>query len=369
MLWTNCSLEFLLPEDGVKRIIVNYSLQINQIIPQATIIHHIDTRGAVWATHKRHILRLANNEWQPVAELPASRPRDFFSLTRITSRMARADKCNVYVNRLGNILAIRAGSVYAIENGQPHWLFSIQGDSVLHRSICEDEDGNFYFGEYFMNPDRRPVHVWQVAPDLNGWQPAAELNGTRHVHGVYRDPFHPEQFWVTAGDFDGECRILRTNDRFNSFQTYGDGGQNWRAVNLFFTPDHVTWLTDSNLERNHAWRMRRQNGRLEMGQAVDAPVWYGCTTIEGLHVAFTTVEQGAAVLSHESEVLISEDAFQWQRIFAFKKDFWKPVKVFKYGVISCSSGAVSQKALYLSGEGLVGLDGICARVAIQKGPY
>jgi hypothetical protein len=98
---------------------------------------------------------------------------------------------------------------------------------------------------------------------------------------------------------------------------------------------------------------------------VDAPVWYGCTTAEGLHVAFTTIEQGPAVMSRESEVLVSEDAFHWQRVYGFRKDGWKPVKVFKYGVIACPSGKVSRSGLYLSGEGLVGLDGISVKAAIE----
>lgn len=346
---------------------MNYFLRIDQIIQQATIIHHIGADGGIWASYKRRILRSAGDDWQIIAELPASWPRDLFSFSRITSRIARADKCNVYINRLGSVLAIRAGTVYAVEGGRTRRLFSIQGDSVLHRSLCEDDEGFIYFGEYFMNPDRRAVRIWRVAPRLDGWQVAAELDGARHVHGVYRDPYQAGALWVTVGDFAGECCILRTTDGFKSFESYGDGGQNWRAVNLFFTPEHVAWLTDSNLERNHACRMLRSDGQLEIGQAVDAPVWYGCTTAEGLHVAFTTIEQGPAVISQESEVLVSEDAFHWQRVYGFRKDFWKPVKVFKYGVIACPSGDLSRNALYLSGEGLIGLDGISAKAAIDEG--
>jgi hypothetical protein len=62
-------------------------------------------------------------------------------------------------------------------------------------------------------------------------------------------------------------------------------------VNLLFMPDTINWLTDSNLQLNHACRMNRRNGRLEIGQELDCSAWYGCTTREGLHVAFTTVEK------------------------------------------------------------------------------
>jgi hypothetical protein len=66
-------------------------------------------------------------------------------------------------------------------------------------------------------------------------------------------------------------------------------------------------------------------------------------------------------------VLVSEDAFHWQKIYGFKKDFWRPVKLFKYGVIALPSGELSKDELYLSGEGLVGLDGCSMRVSITGG--
>ena len=87
---------------------------------------------------------------------------------------------------------------------------------------------------------------------------------------------------------------------------------------------------------------------------------------EGLTVAFTTVERGPAIKRNESSVLVSRDAFHWEEVFAFKKDFWRPVQVFKYGVISCPSGDMSLHDFWISGEGLVGLDGCSLRVGIGE---
>ena len=346
---------------------MNYSFRILEHIPQATLVHHVDAEGGLWATHKRRVLhKESGREWRRVADLPFSAPRDLLAFMRITSRMTRADKCNVYVNRLGKVLAIRAGWVYALEEGRAWRLFAIRGECALHRSIAEDDDGRIYFGEYFMNPERKAVRIWAVAPLLDAWEPAAQLEGIRHVHGVYRDPFEPTHFWVTVGDFAGECYLLRSADRLRNFERFGDGSQTWRAVNLFFTPDHVAWLTDSNLARNRACRMERRSAKLEIGQTLDASVWYGCSTLEGLHVAFTTIEHGPAILSDASQVLVSEDAFHWESVYTFKKDMWRPVKVFKYGVITCPSGRAQADRLYLSGEGLVGLDGVSLRAAIVR---
>ena len=331
--------------------------KITERIPTATIIHHIEDDGGVWASSGRNIIFRKEGDWQKIASFPFAYPRDLFAFSRPTARAMRSDKCNIFINRTGRKLGIRAGWVYAINEGSISPLFSIQGDCVLHGSITEDHDGNIYFGEYFMNPERRPVRIWKVSADLSRWEVAHEFTEIRHIHGVYRDSYNDQVFWVTVGDFEGECQILRTTDNFKSFSKFGDGSQIWRAVKLFFTKDHVNWLTDSNLEPNHACRMARKTGELEIGQELDASAWYGCTTREGVHLAFTTIERGPAIQSNESSILVSGDGFNREKVFAFKKDFWKPVQVFKYGVISCPSGVISVNDLYLSGEGLIGLDG------------
>ena len=344
---------------------MKYTFTIREKYPRITIIHHrCAEEGTLWATAKRRILFKRGQNWEQAGVFPRSYPRDLFDWSRPTARAMRADKCNLYVNRLGSVLGIRGGWVYALREGALTPLFQINGDSVLHRSFAEDAAGNIYFGEYFMNPERVPVKIWRVSPDLTKWEAACELPGVRHVHGVYADPYAPGTFWAAVGDFKGECYLVRSEDGFRSLQLYGDGGQIWRAVNLFFTERSVNWLTDSNLELNHACRMQRASGELEIGQEIDCSTWYGCTTLEGLHVAFTTVEQGPGILSNFASVLVSRDAFHWEVIAQFKKDFWRPVKVFKYGVITCPSGALSMDELYLSGEGLVGLDGCSLRARI-----
>lgn len=333
-------------------------------ISSVAILHHRENDGSFWGTRGCWILRGdPESGWEKVARFPFAAPRDYFSFTRPTTRAMRADKCNLYRNRAGYLLGIRAGQVYRLNaQEQLEQLFGIQGDSVLHGSISEDQEGWLYFGEYFMNPGRGPVAIWRLTPDLMSWEEAYRFeSGTiRHVHGVYRDPYDAEALWVPVGDDDGECFFYLTTDRFRSVERLGAGSQRWRAVRLFFTPEHVCWLTDSQLEQNVACRMDRHTGEVEVGQNLEAPAWYGRRTQEGLYIAFTTVEPGPAVKRDTAAVLVSSDAFHWQEIYSFTKDFWRPMKLFKYGVISCPSGPVEAACLPVSGEGLVGLDGVSA---------
>lgn len=326
--------------------------------------------GTLWASSGRSVVySQKDGSWHPFTVFPFSTPRDIFAFSRPTSRAARADKCNLFMNSHGRLMGIRAGRVYSLEKKEPaRELFAIQGDCVLHRSMCEDSQGWTYFGEYFMNPDRLPVHIWRISPDLDRWEVAHEFSQpkVRHVHGIYRDPYEKSSFWVTVGDFAGECYLLKTSDGFRTFEKFGDGSQDWRAVNLFFTPQSVCWLTDSNTQTNHAFRMNRRPSLVEKGQELDASVWYGCQTREGVFLAFTTIERGPAIRSQSSAILVSEDAFHWQKVHEFQKDFYRPVQLFKYGVISCPAGELSLDEIYLSGEGLVGLDGCSIRASIER---
>jgi hypothetical protein len=341
---------------------------IAERMPDIPLLHHVEPDGTLWATARRRILCRKAGVWQQAGNFPLALPRDLFGFSRPAQRALRVDKANLYVNRMGKIIGIRANHVYHIQPGtSPKPLFRIQGDSVLHGGIAEDPEGWVYFGEYFMNQGRGPVCVWRLSPDLSRWErahtfPAGRI---RHVHGVYRDPYDPAALWLTTGDNPGECYLFRSRDGLRSLERFGDGSQGWRAVRLFFTPNFVTWLTDSPHEPNVACQMPRGGGDRMTGQAVPASSWYGTTTQDGLHVAFTTVEPGPAIRINQSLVLLSGDAFRWKPVLSFQKDRWRPMKLFKYGVISCPSGSMSAEAVYISGEGLVGLDGVSARLSFR----
>lgn len=343
------------------------AFEIVERLPQVTLVHHREADGTLWATAGRTILRFREGRFREAARFPFISPRDFFGFTRPGARLFRADKANLFANSSGRLLGVRAGTVYSLGEHGLAPLFQINGDCALHGGLCEDREGWSYLGEYFMNAAREGVRVWRVAPDASSWEIAHEFHpaSIRHVHGLFRDPFDPAAIWMTTGDAQGECHLYRTDDRFHTLERLGDGSQTWRAVRLFFTPDHIAWLMDSQDQQNYACRISRSDGHLEMGQPIGATTWYGAQTTDGLCLAFTTVEAGAGIQRQESAVLVSVDAFAWQEIHTFRKDAWRPMKLFKNGVLICPSGPMTSQDVYLSGEGLRGLDGQSARVRIR----
>lgn len=354
---------------GPTRTQSSYRVTTIERLPAVSLVHHVDDDGTVWATRCRSILRRQNDEWKRLARFPFVVPRDLFGWSRLTARASRADKCNLFANSSRRLLAVRAGAVCALEpGGKLRELARIQGDCVLHRGICEDLDGWTYLGEYFQNRNRGSVRIWRVSPELDTCEVAHEFpaGSIRHVHGIFRDPYDNSALWVTVGDYVDECYILRTDDRFQTLDRFGDGTQLWRAVVLFFTPDHVCWLTDSHVDQNYACRMDRRSGTLEIGAKIACSGWYGLTTTDGLHVGFTTVERGPGIQRNESSILVSDDGFHWSEAGSFRKDVWRPMRLFKNGVISCPTGKMASSSLYISGEGLVGLDGISLRIRIDR---
>lgn len=344
------------------------SLEIIRREPRITIVHHVSLDGTAWATSGRHILKLLESgRFEPFAVFPWCAPRDFFAWPRLAQRAARADKCNLFVNSLGRVIGIRGGSVYRVERNSLTRLGEIQGDCVLHRGICEGADGWSYFGEYFRNPEHVPVRIWKVDPQCSTLQLAYEFpaRAIRHVHGVFSDPFDAQSIWVTTGDADGECGILQTRDGFKTLEACGERSSLWRAVALLFTAGHISWLTDSPYEENYACRMDRRTGVLEVGQKLDCPAWYGTTTREGISIGLTTVETGPGVTRDAATILLSEDAFVWREFMSFKKDPYRPLRLFKHGVMLVPSGTMSNSDIWLSGEGLIGLDGCSIKLAIR----
>lgn len=346
-----------------------YQLELLDEVPRATIAQHVTPDGTLYTTHGRAILRVPKDgRAERIGQFPFVKPRDLFGFSRLSQRAARADKANIFVTSTGAVLAIRACKVYALEQGRLRELATIQGDSVLHGSICEDA-GWVYFGEYFMNPERGEVRIWRASADLASCEPAYTFPAkyARHVHGVYNDPHEPGTLWATLGDYEDECYFIRTDDGFKTIDRIGAGTQAWRCVRPFFTPTHVGWITDSNLEPNHASRFSRSTCELETGQDFPCSGWYGFQS-NGLYVASTTVERGPAITSDHASVYVSEDAFNWHEAGHLVKDMYRPMRVFKYGVISYPTGALSADEFYLSGEGLVGLDGRTRRARIRTKP-
>lgn len=334
-----------------------------------TIVHHVDERGA-YATRGRSVLEREGPEgpWRRRARFPAASPLEPLALLRPAARALRLDRCNLHPTRRGGLLGIRAGVVYRIEGESFVPLARIRGDCLMSRAIAETEEGALYFGEYFSNPERRPVRIWRVDPELRRAEVvyAFERPRIRHVHAVHADPYRPGRLWATTGDFEGECFLAFSDDGFRSVSLVGDGSQTFRSVSLIFEPDRIGWLTDSHLVQNRVVTLDRKSGEVSLHGEVASSTWYVARTSDGWLLAGTTVEPGPAVRTHRAFLLCSRDGLDWRTAASFAKDRL-PMRFFRFGSLALPSGHYGSDAFWLSGDGLAGLDGRSALCSLAPG--
>lgn len=215
-------------------------------------------------------------------------------------------------------------------------------------SICASEE-MIYYGEYRGNSERNFVYIWaSKLGNLRIWEPLWRFENIRHVHGVFYDPYE-NAIWVTTGDHNHEPGIWRTDDDFVTLQKIVGGSQQFRAVQLLFTLDHVYFGSDTPDDHNHIFRMDRNGKNVEQLAAVGSSVFYGCKV--GNHLFFSTaVEPSRVNNSRYAELWGSSDGTRWQLIQKFKKDHWS-MKYFQYGQILFPSGPSDGKNLWITPMG------------------
>lgn len=320
-------------------------------------IHFYDNNIKIYSFFNK--VYCETNGYSYKIKLPISLLNRLFGAFRITRRLLRLDMCNVFVSN-GNLIIIYNGIVYYYDVKKTKLIKSLelkQCRNILHQSMCETSEGYMYFGEYGMNPKREPVNVYRSNDNGESWEviytfPAGRI---RHVHGCYYDKYR-NKIWVLTGDFEGENIIQCSDLDFKKIETYGNGSQSYRAVNLFFTEKEVHWIMDSPLEKSYQFCLNRDTKKVKKLFYFNGPVWYLKELDDGYYLAGSSVEIGEGVLSNKACLYVSKDLKTWEIISEFSKDKW-PMPYFKWGVLAFSGGRQSSKNFTLHFEGLKKLDG------------
>lgn len=221
---------------------------------------------------------------------------------------------------------------FLIEDGLVTPLGRLQGSRPMVLCVAE---GAVYYGEYRSNLERSPVSVYRLDIASRSWRSVWRFEGVRHVHGVFYDSY-TNALWVTTGDTDEEVAIWRSDDDFRSLYKVVGGSQQFRAVQLLFTAEHVYFGSDAPNEPNYIYRMNRSGDKVEKLAAVGGPIFYGCSVGKSLFFS-TAVEPSAVNTTPFVEVWNSGDGASWQKLSRFKKDPLS-MKYFQYGQLFFPAG-------------------------------
>ena len=326
-------------------------------IKDCEIVHHASEGMRISSQYRTVTVQKSDARYS--IKLPSDGWMGVFGRSRLFRRALRLDKCNVVPVQEG-LVVIRQGKVfhYDQKKGKLSETLKLKNcRNVLHQAVLVRDGKDIIFGEYGNNPDRLDVPVYRSRDDGKTWQIVFTFSaGTiKHVHGCYWDPFE-EKVWLFTGDFSGECRILVADPEFKDLEWIGDGQQQFRACNAFFTPETVHWVMDSQLETSHHMRLDRKTRQVKQLDGFPGPVWYIKELNDGWYLAATAQEIGPGVHDDYAHLLASRDLIHWQEVFKAPHDRW-PKRYFKFGVIGFADGPQSSKNFYIFSEALKAMDG------------
>lgn len=330
-------------------------LKIKQVLDRE-ICHYASPELLI--TSRYNHVYVKRGEKETTLVLPRDGWKGMLGNWRLARRATRLDKCNVVPVKAGLVI-IRQGRVYHHDEKSgklAHTLTLKNCRNVLHQSIAVVGD-DLFFGEYGNNPNRLEVPVYRSRDGGRTWETIFSFprNKTKHVHGCYFDPFE-KKIWVLTGDFADECHILCADMDFKDIEWIGNGQQEYRTCNVFFEPDAVHWIMDSQLQDSYHIRLDRKTRTIEKKTAFPGPVWYIKSLSDGFYLAATAQEVGLGVKDRFAHLMVSRDLENWIDLKRFEHDGF-PKKIFKFGVIGFADGEQTSKSFYLFAEAIKGLDG------------
>jgi hypothetical protein len=317
-------------EEGLPRIIrgmrkMALELVIQKMIPN-TVVHYVD-HDEVWVSSNYSLYRSKDRgvTFDKVIDLPVPFLMRLVVRNRLPARALRLGVRGLRKLKSGTVLVIADRKVFRLRDAEIEVVHSLKrGIGPLREGWCEDDNGNCYLGEYFLNNKRDArVHLLRSEDDGQSWKSICSLQNIRHIHCVQYDAFS-KSIWLGTGDRDEESSISFSQDEGETWTKVGSGDQMFRAVSLLFTQDHVYWGSDAPTRQNYIYRYDRKSAEIERLVAVDGPVHYSTILGRGIKIFATTTEgrsEGkSAEWDNRAHIWASADGVCWEDLMSWEKD-------------------------------------------------
>jgi len=212
----------------------------------------------------------------------------------------------VYVQKAGSRTAVRT---YTVRHGS------------RPVSLSVSRDGLVVFGEYWSNVERAAVHVIGSRDAGRTWSEMYrfEAGQIRHIHGISYDPWE-DCFWICAGDYEDENRLVRASPDFRDVRIRRQGGQGNRFYQLLVLQDVLLTATDTPLEENHICTIDKRSGDLVRCARIENSSYYNCL-VGGRAVVSTNAEP--TKVNDESATYVwmgTPGRTDWKRVLTFPVD-------------------------------------------------
>lgn len=307
-----------------------------------------------------------NTKWENYARINDGL-NSLFAVFHLSRRLTRAEITKLYRLKDGSELCIARKGIFKKEKDSTSFkkCFNvIRGSRPMN--LCIDDDGKIYFGEYFMNMEKKAVHIYCSEDNGDSWKVVYtfEDGNINHIHGIYKDPF-TDLLWVATGDRENECIIANTNDGFKTLNIVFRGGQDYRTCALLFYKEHIVFATDSQYQQNYIKTFNRETLEIKELQAVQGPVIRG-GQIGDLSFISTDVEESEVNLDKNAYIWVSKDGITWKQVFSATKD-WLPF-LFQFAVFDIPNYApdAAVQKLYFTGKAVKKYDNVTFAIDIKN---
>lgn len=221
------------------------------------------------------------------------------------------------------------------------------GSRPLRQGVLKKND-HIIYGEYWNNPERRPVSVYAFDPYTGDVQVLLSLKDKRHIHFVQQDECDQGMLLIGTGDEDNESGIYRYDLVTGALETIGCGSQDWRAVSLLQKDEYLYWGSDCPYKQNYIYRYCRHTGVAEKIQPISGPAYYSAISSQGRMFLATTIERRS---EHRAVVYSSMDGNTWSEEGEWKKDIF-PMLLFGFGTIELIHGQEALSDVFINLKGL-----------------
>lgn len=283
---------------------------------------------------------------------------------KLLRRFFRAEISGFYALPDGSWIAIAKKGLFKLNKGGNKWerCFAVpRGSKPLN--LCILPNGHIFFGEYFMNMEKKSVCVYKSLDHGDTWCVAYtfEEGNINHIHGLFYDKY-TERIWCLTGDRENECIIGFTDDEFDTFHELFRGGQEYRSCQMFFYPDYLVYATDSQYMPNVIKRIDRRTLEITELQAIQGSAIKGGQAGDVAFIS-TTIEPSEVNKDQYAHVWVTRDGLHWEEVFNAKKDFWPAIMQFGTFEFPHFYSSIDH-TLYMSGRALCKVDGRSLEVKV-----
>lgn len=301
------------------------------------IVQQSDSKGNIWASRGFILYKLSqgSTRFMKHSRIPVGFSLLWLNNFSVFRKLTlRAECIEMVIDPDGTICTFCAGSLWQKRESDRHFKktgtmpnFGRKvGRGVMTHGLMAAGNGVFYFGEYFNNPDRIGVAIYEYNENARQWIKVYMFSPgqIRHIHSLQSDPY-TGILWVCTGDENDEPMIGWSDDGFKSIYPIGQGSQIWRACQLVFTEEAIYWGTDTGSEElSGMYRWDKQKKELERLNKTEGALFYSTRLADGTIVMSTDREKFPNEKDNRTRLYLLDQSGKITNIICGSWDYSKP---------------------------------------------